>query len=112
MVCLTNKRLLGLLDRGRGRVAFADVAAAGYLPEDNGGVQAQAALDTFHTLVSDGEGEVTIARGAEAVHSAYGAPAPAVAHPQSSRFAIDRPPARALLSPCTRTPSAPEMTYR
>ena len=109
---LTNKRLLGLLDRGRGRVAFADVAAAGYLPEDNGGVQAQAALDTFHTLVSDGEGEVTIARGAEAVHSAYGAPAPAVAHPQSSRFAIDRPPARALLSPCTRTPSAPEMTYR
>ncbi|MGF1537202.1 MAG: thiol-disulfide oxidoreductase DCC family protein [Elainellaceae cyanobacterium] len=53
-LCLREVNFLKQRDGGRGRVAFVDIAAANYRPEENGGVDFETAMGRIHAILPDG----------------------------------------------------------
>ncbi|WP_013321076.1 thiol-disulfide oxidoreductase DCC family protein [Gloeothece verrucosa] len=52
-LCLREVNFLQKQDRGRGLVAFVDIANINYNPSENGGVSYQAAMGRIHALLPD-----------------------------------------------------------
>jgi len=53
-LCLREVNFLQKRDRGRGLVAFVDIAAPDYEPSANGGVDFAAAMGRIHAVLPDG----------------------------------------------------------
>ncbi|MGF1513530.1 MAG: thiol-disulfide oxidoreductase DCC family protein [Elainellaceae cyanobacterium] len=53
-LCLREVNFLKKRDAGRGKVAFVDIAAADYSPEENGGVDFETAMGRIHAVLPDG----------------------------------------------------------
>jgi hypothetical protein len=53
-LCLREVNFLRKKDNGRGLVAFADIAADDYSPDDNGGVDFATAMGRIHAVKADG----------------------------------------------------------
>lgn len=53
-LCLREVNFLQRKDRGRGLVAFEDIAAPGYDPAENGGVDFATAMGRIHAVLPDG----------------------------------------------------------
>ena len=66
-LCLREVRTLQRLDRGRGRIAFADIDAADYQPSQYGGIDYRRAMGRIHAVRSDG----TVITDVEVFRQAY-----------------------------------------
>ena len=53
-LCRREVRTLQRLDRGRGRIAFADIDAADYQPSHYGGIDYRLAMGRIHAVLADG----------------------------------------------------------
>ncbi|MGB3203016.1 MAG: DUF393 domain-containing protein [Nodosilinea sp.] len=53
-LCLREVNFLRKKDNGRGLVAFSDIAADDYRPEENGGVDFATAMGRIHAVLPDG----------------------------------------------------------
>lgn len=53
-LCLREVRFLREKDRGRGLVAFVDIADDNYSPDEHGGVTYEAAMGRIHAILADG----------------------------------------------------------
>lgn len=53
-LCLREVSFLQKKDKGRGLVAFTDIAADDYDPAANGGVSFEAAMERIHAVLPDG----------------------------------------------------------
>ncbi|MEO0459166.1 MAG: DUF393 domain-containing protein [Cyanobacteria bacterium P01_A01_bin.114] len=52
-LCMREVNFLQKRDAGRGLVAFVDIAADSYQPEDNGGVDFETAMGRIHAVLPD-----------------------------------------------------------
>ncbi|MFN7338152.1 MAG: thiol-disulfide oxidoreductase DCC family protein [bacterium] len=52
-LCLREVNFLQKQDAGRGLVAFVDIAAENYNPEENGGISFAAAMGRIHAVLAD-----------------------------------------------------------
>jgi predicted DCC family thiol-disulfide oxidoreductase YuxK len=52
-LCLREVNFLQKRDAGRGLVAFVDIAAENYNPEENGGISFAAAMGRIHAVLAD-----------------------------------------------------------
>ena len=68
-LCLREVNFLRQKDGGRGLVAFTDIAADDYSPEDNGGIDFATAMGRIHAVRSDG----TVIKNVEVFRQVYAA---------------------------------------
>jgi hypothetical protein len=68
-LCLREVNFLQKRDAGRGLVAFVDIAAENYNPEENGGISFAAAMGRIHAVLADG----TIIQNVEVFRQVYDA---------------------------------------
>jgi len=54
-LCVREVNFLRRLDAGRGLVAFVDIAALDYRPEDNGGIDFETAMGRIHAILANGQ---------------------------------------------------------
>jgi len=66
-LCLREVNFLQKRDAGRGLVAFVDIAAENYNPEENGGISFAAAMGRIHAVLADG----TIIQNVEVFRQVY-----------------------------------------
>ncbi|WP_353847854.1 DUF393 domain-containing protein, partial [Microcystis sp. M155S2] len=66
-LCLREVNFLQKRDAGRGLVAFVDIAAENYNPEENGGISFAAAMGRIHAVLADG----TILQNVEVFRQVY-----------------------------------------
>ena len=66
-LCLREVNFLQKQDAGRGLVAFVDIAAENYNPEENGGISFAAAMGRIHAVLADG----TILQNVEVFRQVY-----------------------------------------
>ncbi|MCA2683487.1 MAG: DUF393 domain-containing protein [Microcystis sp. M038S2] len=66
-LCLREVNFLQKRDAGRGLVAFVDIAAEDYNPEENGGISFAAAMGRIHAVLADG----TILQNVEVFRQVY-----------------------------------------
>jgi predicted DCC family thiol-disulfide oxidoreductase YuxK len=66
-LCLREVSFLQKRDAGRGLVAFVDIAAENYNPEENGGISFAAAMGRIHAVLADG----TILQNVEVFRQVY-----------------------------------------
>ncbi|MFM6439154.1 MAG: thiol-disulfide oxidoreductase DCC family protein [Microcystis panniformis] len=66
-LCLREHNFLQKQDAGRGLVAFVDIAAENYTPEENGGISFAAAMGRIHAVLADG----TILQNVEVFRQVY-----------------------------------------
>ncbi len=66
-LCLREVNFLEKRDGGRGRVAFVDIAAEDYSPEENGGVDFETAMGRIHAVLPDG----SVVRNVEVFRRVY-----------------------------------------
>lgn len=66
-LCLREVNFLQKRDAGRGLVAFVDIADDCYSPEENGGVDFEAAMGRIHAVLPDG----TVIRNIEVFRRVY-----------------------------------------
>lgn len=66
-LCLREVNFLQKRDAGRGKVAFVDIAADDYNPEDNGGVDFETAMGRIHGVLPDG----TVIKNVEVFRRVY-----------------------------------------
>ncbi len=66
-LCLREVNFLQKQDAGRGLVAFVDIAAENYNPEENGGISFAAAMGRIHAVLADG----TIIQNVEVFRQVY-----------------------------------------
>ncbi|MGB3614436.1 MAG: DUF393 domain-containing protein [Elainellaceae cyanobacterium] len=68
-LCLREVNFLSARDGGRGRVAFVDIAAEDYDPDENGGVDFEAAMGRIHGVLPNG----SVVKNVEVFRRAYSA---------------------------------------
>ena len=66
-LCLREVNFLRQKDNGQGLVAFADIAADDYSPDDNGGVDFATAMNRIHAVKADG----TVIQNVEVFRQVY-----------------------------------------
>jgi len=66
-LCLREVNFLLLRDAGRGKVAFVDIAADDYNPEENAGIDFETAMGRIHGILPDG----TVIRNVEVFRKVY-----------------------------------------
>lgn len=66
-LCLQEVNFLQKRDAGRGKVAFVDIAADDYNPEENGGVDFETAMGRIHGVLPDG----TVIKNVEVFRRVY-----------------------------------------
>jgi predicted DCC family thiol-disulfide oxidoreductase YuxK len=66
-LCLREVNFLRQKDGGRGLVAFTDIAADDYAPEENGGVDFATAMGRIHAVRADG----TVVKNVEVFRQVY-----------------------------------------
>ncbi|NJK51271.1 DUF393 domain-containing protein [Candidatus Gracilibacteria bacterium] len=66
-LCLREVRFLQKRDAGRGLVAFVDIADDDYSPDENGGVDYEAAMGRIHAVLPDG----TVVKNVEVFRRIY-----------------------------------------
>lgn len=66
-LCLREVNFLTRRDAGRGLVAFVDIAADDYNPEEHGGVDFETAMGRIHALAADG----TVIKNVEVFRRVY-----------------------------------------
>ena len=66
-LCLREVNLLQKKDAGRGKVAFVDIAADDYNPEENAGIDFETAMGRIHDILPDG----TIIKNVEVFRRVY-----------------------------------------
>jgi len=66
-LCLREVSFLQKQDAGRGLVAFVDIAAENYNPEENGGISFATAMGRIHAVLADG----TILQNVEVFRQVY-----------------------------------------
>lgn len=66
-LCLREVNFLRQKDNGRGLVAFTDIAADDYSPEENGGVDFATAMGRIHAVRADG----TVIKNVEVFRQVY-----------------------------------------
>ncbi len=66
-LCLREVNFLQKRDAGRGKVAFVDIAADDYNPEENAGIDFETAMGRIHAILPDG----TIIKNVEVFRRVY-----------------------------------------
>ncbi|MGD1913010.1 MAG: thiol-disulfide oxidoreductase DCC family protein [Rivularia sp. (in: cyanobacteria)] len=66
-LCVREVNFLQKRDGGRGKVAFVDIAADDYNPEENGGVDFETAMGRIHGVLADG----TVIKNVEVFRRVY-----------------------------------------
>lgn len=66
-LCLREVNFLQNRDGGRGKVAFVDIAADDYSPEENGGIDFETAMGRIHGVLPDG----TVIKNVEVFRRVY-----------------------------------------
>lgn len=66
-LCVREVNFLKKRDAGRGRVAFVDISADTYTPEDHGGVDFETAMGRIHAVLPDG----TVIKNVEVFRRVY-----------------------------------------
>lgn len=66
-LCLREVNFLQNHDGGRGKVAFVDIAADDYSPEENGGIDFETAMGRIHGVLPDG----TVIKNVEVFRRVY-----------------------------------------
>ncbi|NJL81680.1 MAG: DUF393 domain-containing protein [Richelia sp. RM2_1_2] len=66
-LCLREVNFLQKRDGGRGKVAFVDIAADDYNPEENGGIDFETAMGRIHGILPDG----TVIKNVEVFRRVY-----------------------------------------
>ncbi|MGB3650479.1 MAG: DUF393 domain-containing protein [Rivularia sp. (in: cyanobacteria)] len=66
-LCLREVNFLQKRDAGRGKVAFVDIAADDYSPEENGGIDFETAMGRIHGVLPDG----TVIKNVEVFRRVY-----------------------------------------
>ena len=66
-LCLREVNFLQKRDAGRGKVAFVDIAANDYSPEENGGIDFETAMGRIHGVLPDG----TVIKNVEVFRRVY-----------------------------------------
>ncbi|MGF1603834.1 MAG: thiol-disulfide oxidoreductase DCC family protein [Thermosynechococcaceae cyanobacterium] len=66
-LCVREVNFLSRRDAGRGLVAFVDIAADDYRPEDNGDIDFETAMGRIHAIAADG----TVLRNVEVFRTIY-----------------------------------------
>ncbi|AFY57213.1 hypothetical protein Riv7116_4800 [Rivularia sp. PCC 7116] len=66
-LCLREVNFLQKKDAGRGKVAFVDIAADDYNPEENAGIDFETAMGRIHGILADG----TVIKNVEVFRRVY-----------------------------------------